>query len=97
MIEGKQYVRKEWFNKRQIQMSNPHLKKAILEVVENQITADDPPETRKTLKRLMAAGYSRKQAAEMIGTAVTSEIWEVLHNNRAFDTERYAALLDELK
>ena len=45
----------------------------------------------------MAAGYSRKQAAEMIGPAVTSEIWEVLHNKKAFDPERYVALLDELK
>ena len=76
---------------------SPHLKKAILEIVENQLRADDPPATRKTLKRLMAADYSRQQAIEMIGTAVMGEIWEVLHNNQPFDLERYTALLDELK
>ena len=78
-------------------MSNPHLKKAILEIVENQLEANDPPETHKTLKRLMATGYSRKQAMEMIGTAVIGEIWEVLHDNKTFDPERYAAILDELE
>jgi hypothetical protein len=78
-------------------MENPHLKKAILEIVENQLNANDPPETKKTLKRLMAAGYSREQAKEMIGTAVTGEIWEVLHNNKESDPQRYAALLDDLK
>src|SRR6266567_3979216 len=43
---------------------NPHLKAAILEVVENQIRASDPPETRQTFERLLAAGYSRKEAVE---------------------------------
>ena len=48
---------------------------AILEVVENQIREDDPPDTRQTLERLVAAGYSRKQAIEMIGSTVVEEIW----------------------
>ena len=34
---------------------NPHLKAAILEVVENLIRDDDPSETRQTLERLLAA------------------------------------------
>lgn len=78
-------------------MSNPHLKKAILEIVENQLTANDPPIVKKTLKRLMAAGYSRQQAKEMIGSALVGEIWEIMHNGERFDLERYTALLDELK
>jgi len=76
---------------------NPFLKNVILEVVENQLKTNDPHVTRKTLKRLMAAGYSRQQAMEMIGTAVIGEVREVLHNNQPFDLERYTALLDELK
>jgi hypothetical protein len=54
---------------------NPHLKAAILEVVENQIREGDPPETRQTFERLLATGYSRKQATKMIGSAVVEEIW----------------------
>lgn len=75
---------------------NPHLKAAILEVVENQLRDGDPPETRQTLQRLLAAGYSRKQATEMIGSAVVEEIWAVLHDNKPFDRERFVGLLEKL-
>ncbi len=75
---------------------NPHLKAAILEVVENQIREDDPPETRQTLERLLAAGYSRKQAIEMIGSALVEEIWAIMHENKPFDRARFSALLEQL-
>ncbi len=75
---------------------NPHLKAAILEVVENQIRDGNPPETRQTLERLLAAGYSRKQATEMIGSAVVGEIWAVLHDHKPFDRARFTALLEQL-
>ena len=78
-------------------MSNPFLKQLIMEIVENQLQENDPPETSKTLKRLMAAGYSRQQAMEMIGAVAVEEIWEVMKNNRDFDEERYVARLAELK
>ena len=75
---------------------NPYLKAAILEVVENQIREGDPPETRQTLERLLAAGYSRKQATEMIGSAVVEEIWAVLHDHKPFDRARFVGLLEKL-
>jgi len=75
---------------------NPHLKAAILEVVENQIRASDPPETRQTFERLPAAGYSRKQAVEMIGSALVEEIWGMLHEQKVFDRARFSALLEKL-
>jgi len=34
--------------------TNPHLKAAILQVVDNQILANDPPETKQTLDRLIS-------------------------------------------
>ena|SRR5579864_6608047 len=75
---------------------NPYLKAVILEVVENQLRDGDPPETQQTLERLLAAGYSRKQATEMIGSAVIGEIWSVLHDQKPFDRARYVGLLEEL-
>ena len=74
---------------------NPHLKAAILEVVENQIRDDDPLETRQTLERLLAAGYSRQQAIEMIGSALVEEK-AILHDHKLFDRARFAALLEQL-
>jgi hypothetical protein len=76
--------------------TNPHLKGAILEVVENQLRENNPPETRQTLERLLAAGYSRKQAVEMIGSVVVEEIWAVLHDQQPFDRARFTALLEQL-
>jgi hypothetical protein len=75
---------------------NPRLKAVILEVVENQIRHSDPPETRQTLERLLAAGYSRKQAIEMIGSAVVEEIWTVMHDGKPFDRARFTMLLEQL-
>ncbi|SRR6266480_586022 len=74
----------------------PHLKAAILEVVENQFRNGDPPETRQTLERLLAAGYSRKQSIEMIRSALVEEIWAILHDHKLFDQARFAALLEHL-
>ena len=76
--------------------TNPRLKAAILEVVENQLRENNPPETRQTFERLLAAGYSRKQAVEMIGSAVVEEIWAVLHDQQPFDRARFTALLEQL-
>jgi hypothetical protein len=76
--------------------THPRLKALILEVVENQIRASDPPETRQTFERLLAAGYSRKQAMEMIGSALVEEIWGMLHERKPFDRARFSALLEQL-
>jgi hypothetical protein len=75
---------------------NPHLKAAILEVVENQIRDGDSPETRQTLERLLAAGYSRKQTVEMIGSALVEKIWAMLHDQKPFDRARFTALREQL-
>jgi hypothetical protein len=75
---------------------DPLLKNVILDVVNKQIQGNDPPETRQTLERLMAAGYARQEAIEMIGSALVEIIWELLQDRKEFDIERYRALLDEL-
>ena len=36
--------------------TNPRLKALIIEVVDNQLRANDPPETRSTLERLIEEG-----------------------------------------
>jgi hypothetical protein len=40
--------------------SNPRLKATFLQVVDNQLKANDPPETRQTLERLIAQGITRE-------------------------------------
>ena len=75
---------------------NPYLKSAILEVVDNQLQANDPPETRQTLDRLISEGYSEVEAKKLIGCVVTSEIFDVLKKQEPFNPERFAKALNEL-
>jgi len=75
---------------------NPYLKSAILEVVDNQLQTNDPPETRQTFDRLISEGYSEEEAKELIGCVVTSEIFDVLKKKEPFNPERFAKALNEL-
>ena len=69
--------------------TNPELGKAILEVVENQIRDDEPPETRQTIERLTREGYTADEARRLVSTAVTVEILHIIRDREGFNRERY--------
>jgi hypothetical protein len=75
---------------------NPHLKSSILEVVDNQLQANDPPETRRTFDRLISEGYSEVEAKRLIGCVVSLELFDVLKKQEPFNPERFAKALNEL-
>lgn len=75
---------------------NQRLKVAIIEVVEQQLEANDPPEIRETLVRLVEEGYSEQEGKELIGNVVVVELFEVLKENQPFDLQRYVAALRRL-
>jgi len=68
---------------------NPRLKKAILQVVSNQLRMNDPPETQSTLNRLISEGYSKQDAKELIGAVVSAHIYEMLKEQHEFDNAKY--------
>ena len=68
----------------------------ILEVAENQIRDNDPPETRQPLRRLVKEGFLREEAVELIGTIVVHELYNVLKQNETFDRKRFVAALRQL-
>ena len=78
-------------------MSSEQLRKTLLEIVETQISEGQPPETRQTVARLIASGYSRQEAIEMVAVALAEEIWEVTQKQRPFNRKHYKVLLDGLK
>ncbi|MEI2610118.1 MAG: hypothetical protein V9G20_15960 [Candidatus Promineifilaceae bacterium] len=43
------------------------LKATTLEIVENQLRDNSPPETKVTYDRLLAKGYSDQEARELMG------------------------------
>lgn len=72
------------------------IKTAIIEVVENQLELNDPPEIKETLDRLVSEGYSSQESKELIGNVVVVEVFEVLKDGKPFDLDRYVAALHRL-
>ena len=73
-----------------------HLHRTLMEVIHNQIRESDPPETKATLERLMAEGFSRQEAMDLIGQVLAAEIFEVLKDQREHDQEKYVKRLHDL-
>ena len=68
---------------------NHSLKAAIMEVMDNQIKNNDPPETSLTLKRLQKEGFSEFDARQLIGQCVAVELFDVIKLQKPYDNERY--------
>ncbi len=75
---------------------NPHLRAAILEAVENQITNDNPPETRQTYERLLREGRSEHDAKVLIANVVAVEIFEVVNSREPYNHQRFVQALGRL-
>ena len=76
---------------------NPRAGRAILEVVDNQLESNAPPETRSTLERLRALGHSEDDAKRLIACCVANEIWHSLHpTGSGYDRDRYLSNLSRL-
>ena len=75
---------------------NQKIRKAILEVINNQIQDNNPPETKQALLRLQGQGLSQEEALKLIGYVVASEVFNVLKQNRPYDEGRYISALNAL-
>jgi hypothetical protein len=76
--------------------SNPILHIIIHQTVENQIAANEPPETAKTLERLLSQGKTRHEAVHEIGIVLAEEMFGIMKFNRSFDEQRYVRKLRRL-
>lgn len=77
-------------------MDDKTVRNAFMEVVMSQLDSGDPPETRATLDRLVAAGHSRSEALQLIAAVARNEMQAMLAAGRQFDNVRYAGLLAKL-
>ena len=59
---------------------NPALHLAMHEIVANQLWADDPPEVWQTATRLLASGYERHEVLHMLGSVVSDDVYQILHD-----------------
>lgn len=69
---------------------------ALLEVIENQIRSNDPPEAKQTLDCLLKQGFSREESLKYIACAFVGELFGVLKQESSYDHARYLANLKAL-
>jgi len=72
------------------------VREAIFEIIENQLSDNNPPITKQTYTRLTFEGYSHDETMKLIGCAMTTEIFEIMKNNQAFNEGRYSHNLNNL-
>ena len=75
---------------------NPVLHITIHQIIENQIAANDPPETAKILQLLIQQGLSRHEAIHQIGTLLAKDIFEAAKSDQAFNKQHYVRRLRQL-
>ena len=76
--------------------TKPVLHVLIHQIIENQIDAQDPPETAETLEQLMQQGLTRHEAVHKIGAVLIGDISEMMQHRQTFDNQRYVQSLRQL-
>ena len=69
--------------------TNKILHRQIMNIIDNQIRDEDPPETKQTLERLVEAGHSKTDAKKYIGQCIAVELFNVMNKQQPFDEKRY--------
>ena len=76
--------------------SRTQVRDAFLEAADNQIREGNPPETKQTLERLIAEGYSNEEARKLIAVVIGVEISNMLRQQKPFNNTRFVAALNQL-
>ena len=76
--------------------TNPVLYAAYMEIVDNQLRDNDPPETRTTYDRLKREGFSELDAKKLIGRVIISETFWIMKKKEDFNLKRFVKNLNRL-
>lgn len=68
----------------------------LIQAIENQLEAGDPPAAQATLNKLTLVGYEREESVKMMALVLAHEIRQMTEADRPFDVAGYEALLREL-
>ena len=76
--------------------TNPILYAAYMEVVDNQLRDNDPPETRTTFDRLKNEGFNELNAKKLIAQAIAAETFWIMKKKEMFNLKRFVNNLKRL-
>lgn len=74
--------------------TNPRLGRILLRVIETQIEKKDPAFVAEAYAALQRKGYIRKLAKVKLAIALSSEIFEVMKNDKPHSEERYRSFVE---
>ena len=73
-----------------------HFRAALREAIQNQITANDPPETKEAFGRLIAAGFPEEDVWPLLSAVLAFELAAIVKEVRPFSLEDYVKALKAL-
>lgn len=68
----------------------------LIQAIENQLEADNPPAAKATLNKLTLVGYEREEILQLMALVLAHEIDAMLRNDRPFDSAWYEQALRAL-
>ena len=77
-------------------MQSEKMKEILFEVIGNQITNKNPPETSETYTRLIDLGYSDNDTRALIGRCLIVEMYGALKHGKPYNNARYVKNLQNL-
>lgn len=77
-------------------MDKKAIRAAIDDIIDNQLRAEDPPETKQTLERLLREGWNIKDARALIAQCAVVEIFDIMKHHTTFDLDRFVRNLHNL-
>ena len=70
--------------------------KGLIEAIENQLAAGEPPAAQATMNKLTLVGYAREDILELMAQVLAHSINQMLEQDAAFDTPAYEQALRNL-
>ena len=68
----------------------------LIQAIENQLEAGDPPAAQAVYNKLTLVGYEREETLELMALVLAHEIRAMLRDNRPFDSNWYEQALRAL-
>lgn len=68
----------------------------LIQAIENQLEADNPPAAKATLNKLTLVGYEREEILQLMALVLAHEIDAMLRDDRPFDSAWYEQALRAL-
>lgn len=77
-------------------MASPEVKKALIKAIKIQLKENNPLETKQAYIRLLGEGITEENVYIYLAQALTYEMFAMMKEKRAYNSENYAKLLAKL-